>query len=209
MQKINLYSSAFGNYPLQVVGEESYQDEIRSVIGIEDDDSRKKFREDGFSAELIFEDNNIYDRGNAIRVDVEGKTVGYLSKADARKYREGLAQKGISQATSTCYAAIAGRYNEEKSSLLFGVWLDIDLNNLIVQSVVGSPASQTLPKDNLVAQSLIEASSPSPIISNAAPRKRGKNAFRQLVIAGGLVFLGLTCICCMGMSVLSYWSNPS
>lgn len=136
-QTITLYSSAYGSYSLQVVGEESYQDEIKQVVTY-DDDGIEKFREDGLTAELILEDNNPHDRGYAVRVDIDHRTVGYLSKPDARKYRAGLAQNKLKDVTGTCYAAVSGRYNDEKENMLFGVWLDLNVDRLVILS---QPAS--------------------------------------------------------------------
>lgn len=140
MQKVTLYSSAHGDYPLALVGEGSYQNEIKSVLGYEDNESSRK--EDGFTAELIFEDENPHDRGNAIRVDIDHETVGYLSREDAKKYRNGLAKHGLKNVSATCYAAISGRYNNDIDDILFGVWLDLDIDRLIVLSTPTKPPTK-------------------------------------------------------------------
>ena len=133
MQTIRLDSSAHGSYSLQVVGEDSYQYEIKQVINY-DDEQMEKFREDGLTADLILEDNNPHDRGYAVRVDIDHRTVGYLSRPDARKYRAGLAQNNLKNVTGTCYAVVSGRYNDEKEDMLFGVWLDLNVDSLVILS---------------------------------------------------------------------------
>jgi len=150
MQTVSLYSSAYGDYSLQVVGEESYQDEIKRVVAY-DGDNKKNFREDGLTAELILDDKNPYDKGNAVRIEIDRQTVGYLSRSDARKYREGLSKQGLKNVIGTCYAAIFGKYNDEKEGLLFGVYLDLDVDKLVIISAttpVKRQAKQTKPAAN-------------------------------------------------------------
>lgn len=132
MQTVKLDSSAFGSYNLQIKGESNYQDDIKQIIHYDEDGTRQSIQEDSLTAELIFEDNNPYDKGNAIRVEIDHRTVGYLSRDDAKKYRQALASKNLTGAVGTCYAAIIGKYNNELDDMLFGVRLDLDLNNLVV-----------------------------------------------------------------------------
>lgn len=153
MQRINLVSSAYGSYEVNLKGESNYQDEIRQVILYDEDSTHQSIQEDGFTAELFFEDDNPYDRGNAIRVDIDNHTVGYLSREHASKYRKLLASKNVTGAVGSCYAAIIGRYNDELDDMLFGVRLDLDLNNLIIpsaQKVLSTPITQPIEKKNKI-----------------------------------------------------------
>lgn len=121
------------SYPTSVVGESSYQENIASVIPYIDS-QKKRYREQDFSAELILEDDNSFDPGNAVRVELEGQTVGYLSKKDAARYRKGLQKLGLSDVIGVCYAAVSGKREYDFEDMLFGVYLDIDLDDLAVES---------------------------------------------------------------------------
>jgi hypothetical protein len=72
-------------------------------------------------AELYCEDDNAYD-SNAVRVMMDGKKVGYLSRVVAAHYRSLISTAGFGKATGRCKARIYGG-GEGKPS--YGVWLDI------------------------------------------------------------------------------------
>ncbi len=68
---------ARGKFPLACVGESHYQDTLELVCG-----PREEEGEDlEVSAILSLEDSNPYDT-DAVRVDVDGRTVGYLNRRD-------------------------------------------------------------------------------------------------------------------------------
>lgn len=131
MKKVR-FISPYSNYPKAIVGEQSYQDNIKNVLGYIDDE-QKRIREDGFTAELILEDDNPFDPGNAVRVDIDGETVGYLSKSDASWYRRAFAKLGLTDTVGMCGAAISGKRDSNYEDHNFGVFLDIDLKNLQVE----------------------------------------------------------------------------
>ncbi len=85
----NEYSSsapvAVGNkeFETEVVGESHYQPNLLALCGAKTRESVNKF----FVAELVPEDSNPHDP-KAVRVDIDGKTVGYLSRPDARTWRK-------------------------------------------------------------------------------------------------------------------------
>jgi hypothetical protein len=151
MKKVYFASAYLDKYPLSVEGESKYQSNIEYAAGYFDD-GKKKFREDGYSAELILEDSNPYDPGNAVRVDMDGATVGYLAMHNAAKYRKALQKLGLSDVIGVCGAAIFGRREDEDEGMNFGVWLDLDLKDLKVNSekeikpasppVIQEPATQ-------------------------------------------------------------------
>lgn len=69
-------------FPINIVGEASYQPALELICGPKDDlGVERRIR-----AFLYREDDNPYD-ANAIRVEIEGKIVGYLSRTDAVRYR--------------------------------------------------------------------------------------------------------------------------
>jgi hypothetical protein len=153
VQTVNLDSSAYGRYELKIRGEANYQEEIRGIIAYEEG-STQSIQEEGLTARLIFEDDNPHDKGNAVRIEIDRRTVGYLSRDDARKYRQALASKNLSGAVGTCYAAIIGKYNDELDDILFGVRLDLTLDNLVVPAssvkqtnptTISQPKKRTIP----------------------------------------------------------------
>lgn len=96
-------SEGHGDFDQPVVGESHYQPALRKL--------KASKTEPFFSAQLIPEDANPYDR-NAVRVDIDGQTVGYLPKEDAREWR---AQQG--SRSCRAYLIDAGKGTN------IGVWL--------------------------------------------------------------------------------------
>lgn len=76
-----------GQVDLNVVGESNYQDNLRRAAGGEGD-PHSRVRVD-VVAVLAAETDNPYDP-NAVSIWVNGLKVGYLSRADAERYRPGL-----------------------------------------------------------------------------------------------------------------------
>jgi hypothetical protein len=74
-----------GTFSLEVVGGESCQPELEALTDnpLLEEETRIVL------ALLIPEDTNPYDRA-AVRVQIVGRTVGYLSRADARALRASL-----------------------------------------------------------------------------------------------------------------------
>lgn len=92
-----------GEYGQEVVGESNYQPALRAIQASKD----KPFHR----ARLVPEDTNPHDN-LAVRVDVAGHTVGYLARADARRWRKTGGPK-----TCDAYIADAG------AGMNLGVWL--------------------------------------------------------------------------------------
>lgn len=110
-----------GTFSIDIVGESHYQSWLESICGGHTYDSQEKFVE----AVLVHEDNNPYDE-KAIRIDISGKTVGYLSRKMARQYRKRLEEAGYDGITATCSAKIVGGWDRgggDKGH--FGVKLDL------------------------------------------------------------------------------------
>jgi hypothetical protein len=110
-----------GEYDFEVVGESNYQTALKRLAG----DHGTESADVEIVAELHLENSNPHDP-KAVAVRVEGQTVGYLSREDARSFRRRLGQKGLGSATTTCGAHIVGggtRRNGEKLS--YGIRLDI------------------------------------------------------------------------------------
>lgn len=110
-----------GSYALEVVGESHYQENLEKICGVR----KEKGENLTVDATLILEDDNPYDR-QAVRVEISGLPVGYLSREVARIYREQIRLGGHPRAIGICKAKIKGgweRRNGDKGS--YGVKLDI------------------------------------------------------------------------------------
>jgi len=119
----NIQLSGTGNYGYDIVGESNYQNALESICGGRTDESAEKEVE----ATLILDDDNAYD-DQAVRVDINGKTVGYLSRQNARKYRGYLQRKGHGKVVGICQALIVGGWGRDNGdSGHFGVKLNLTL----------------------------------------------------------------------------------
>ena len=102
--------SANGSFSVPIVGESNYQDALRAVCG------KGEVRHECL-ASLILEDANVHDP-LAVMVTIDDRTVGYLSRDNARTYRRrngGLAAREVP-------AVIVGGGRGKPS---VGVWLDM------------------------------------------------------------------------------------
>src|SRR5258706_16455711 len=111
-------------FDLAIVGESHYQDALERICSPRTDESQDRLVE----AHLVQENNNPYD-SKAVRVDVNDLTVGYLSRAHARQYREQLRQLGYASANAFCRARIRGGWDRgERGIGYYGVFLDVFVN---------------------------------------------------------------------------------
>lgn len=112
-----------GSFSLEIVGEYSYQEALLLICGRKTKNGVNKKT----IAYLTLEDTNAYDK-NAVRIDVEGKQVGYLAKAVALKYRDYLKQHQLFNIIGTCPAVVKGGWDRGNGDTgHFGVWLDFTL----------------------------------------------------------------------------------
>jgi hypothetical protein len=110
-----------GVFQTGVVGESHYQQALETLCGGRSQDGANKY----VSAMLVLEDSNPSDK-RAVRVDINGRTVGYLSKPDARTYRKCLAKDGHGRASAMCRAIIRGGWDRGDGDRgHFGVLLDL------------------------------------------------------------------------------------
>lgn len=104
-----------GTFSVDVVGEAGYQRVLEAAAeqGAE------------VSATLVLEDENPYD-DQAVAVHVDGARAGYLSRADARLYRQSLAAAGVARATVRCKARITGGFvRADGGRAHYGLRLDL------------------------------------------------------------------------------------
>lgn len=99
-----------------VAGESSYVNALSTLAG-----GRKQ---SGLGLEcmatLICEEDNRFD-ANAVRVDISGKTVGYLMPMDAEEYRRRMQAAGRGAQAERVAARISGGGDGRH----YGVWLDL------------------------------------------------------------------------------------
>ncbi|ENT4424946.1 hypothetical protein ACQRQE_000112 [Acinetobacter baumannii] len=108
------------NYTFDIVGEQAYQKNLKKIAGPKNEES--KFVE--VMAKVTSEPFNQYDK-NAVKVEIDGLTVGYLSKQHAKM----LAGKVINKIVP---AVIVGGWVDEESEGSYGVKLEIrNLNDLL------------------------------------------------------------------------------
>jgi hypothetical protein len=109
-----------GLYDFDIVGESYYQDALEEICGSKTIEGHRK----EVMAILIHEDNNPKD-DKAIRVDIEGMTVGHLERKFAREYRKRLSEAGYPGLAAACNALINGGWRRDASEGHFGVKLDL------------------------------------------------------------------------------------
>lgn len=108
------------SYAYNIVGEQSYQNNLKKIAGPKEEKS--KFFE--CYAKVSSEPFNQYDK-NAVKVEINGLIVGYLSKGEAVK----LAGKVINK---TVLAVIDGGWDDGDSAGSYGVKLAINnVNDLL------------------------------------------------------------------------------
>jgi hypothetical protein len=110
-----------GKFAVEVVGASRRQDAIEAIVERHGRSGRTVIAD----AALLLEDSNPHD-ANAVRVEIDGALVGYLSRDNARRYRADLAAAGTPDATVRCKARIVGGFETETGERAhFGVRLDL------------------------------------------------------------------------------------
>lgn len=111
-----------GDYRQSIVGESNYQRELDRIAG----GKTEKGHEIKTTAEIVLDDGNPHDN-KAVRIDIDGRTVGYLKKNDARKYRRWLEKQDAPRGVVVeCGALISGGWDRGKGdSGHYGVRLDL------------------------------------------------------------------------------------
>lgn len=111
-----------GSYAFEVVGESNYQSAFVRLFGRPAED----WEPIQLDATLVLEDNNKFDN-KAVRVDLQGETVGYLPRKMARTFRSSLERDGHTHWTSFKVGAeVRGGWDRGGGDRgNFGVWLDL------------------------------------------------------------------------------------
>lgn len=74
----------------------------------------------------LIPDNDHPYNNNAIRIDIDNHTVGYLSLDEALNFRARLEKKGLSNQITLCRAIITEGAEMNDKTPSYNVWLDID-----------------------------------------------------------------------------------
>lgn len=102
-------------FDFEVVGESHYQASIAAIA-----ESNRRC-----VATLILESTNAYDK-SAVRVEIGGRQVGYLSREDARSFRRRLGAAKLTGKRTTCDAEIRGGGTaKDGRALMYGVALSM------------------------------------------------------------------------------------
>ena len=110
-----------GIFALEAVGESHYQDVLGQICGGRTEDGVDKF----IDAVVVCEHDNPYDQ-DAVRIEISGLTVAYLSREHARVYRQQMKRAGHGTQTAICAARIRGGWDRgDGDEGPFGVRLDI------------------------------------------------------------------------------------
>ena len=112
-----------GKFEFDIVGESHYQRALQRIAGPKGEDSKRR----PCVATLVLDDDNEHDN-MAVRVDIEGETVGYLDRNMARQYRKELARQGVNGYRLHAEAPIVGGWDRGGSDRgHYGVKLDLPL----------------------------------------------------------------------------------
>lgn len=100
-----------GEFSQPVIGGSYYQREIDGIAGGRTAEGHEFERK----ADIVLLDENRHDN-KAVRIDIDNKTVGYLSRRDARQYREWLRnQRYPENVIMECTALITGGWDRGRN----------------------------------------------------------------------------------------------
>ena len=100
-----------GEFGQAVTGTSYYQRELDRIAGGRTPEGHEFER----TAEIVLEDRNRHD-SNAVRIDIDKTTVGYLSRGHARQYREWLRnQKYPEPVIMECTVLITGGWDRGRN----------------------------------------------------------------------------------------------
>lgn len=112
-----------GQFRCEVAGESHYQDALERIAGPRGEEPKRH----QCRATLHLEPSNAFDP-NAVRVEIDNRTVGYLPKQLAPKYGQQIRAQGLEGATLTVDALIVGGWDRGKGNAgHFGARLDIPI----------------------------------------------------------------------------------
>ena len=108
-------------FEAEITTAERYQAALEAICGSRVARGVNRFE----TARLISEDKNPRDK-NAVRVEIRGKQVGYLSPDAAILYRQQLIARDMPKANGQCQAVIRGGWvSSDGRTGAYEVWLDL------------------------------------------------------------------------------------
>jgi hypothetical protein len=113
-----------GEFDTEAVGESNYQEALWAAVRNETPDERG-YRAH-ITAQLVPEPLNPYDR-NAIRVEIGGRLVGYLSREEAIEFADLVDTAIRGRGAARCAALICGGFAVSGGRASLGVWLDLEV----------------------------------------------------------------------------------
>ena len=122
-------SNGGGTFSSYAIGHRHHQDALKRIFSERTSEINEKL----FEAVLVIDDGNQYDN-QAVRVDIQGQTVGYLKDENAKQFRKKMREKGPSEIKATCAAKIVYWERESDNYLVI---LDLPLD---YQSQASDPA---------------------------------------------------------------------
>jgi hypothetical protein len=113
--------TGIARFEIEITVEEHHQRALEAICGPRKPREVKRFE----TARLMLEEKNPQTK-NAVRVEIRGKLVGYLSPEDAVLYRRLLISRDQPTATGQCQAAIRGGWlSSDGRKGPYEVWLDL------------------------------------------------------------------------------------
>lgn len=110
-----------GAFMFDIVGESYYQSALKALAGEHGD----REPQGDYEAVLIPDDGNEHD-DKAVRVEINGQTVGHLSSGDARSFRRRLGAKQLKGQRTACGARIVGGWVKKTGERVsYGVQLNL------------------------------------------------------------------------------------
>ena len=117
-----VYLSGDDSYGMEITREGDYQAALEDLCGSRLPQGVSHFE----TAWLVVNDNRTGSNNNAVRVEIRGRQVGYLSLEDTIQYRRYLSTKGMPKAHGQCRAVIKGGWvNSDGGKGPYYVALDI------------------------------------------------------------------------------------
>ena len=111
-----------GSFGMEVFSVPFYEENLERICGPRTEQGENRV----MPARLHLEDNNPKDP-EAVRVEISGYQVGYLSRSFAHQYRQQLKRAGHPRAMGECQARITGGSRRRGGGRAghYAVWLDI------------------------------------------------------------------------------------
>lgn len=119
------YLSGAAKFEIENTGEEHNQAALEAICGPRVRTGVNRYE----TASLKLEDKTPHDQ-NTVRVEIQGKQIGYLSPKAANLYRQQLIARGMPKANGQCQAVIRGGWvSSDGRKGPYYVWLDLPISH--------------------------------------------------------------------------------